>query len=311
MKNVFMTFPLWALLSLSICQPVMGMSEKDTSSILTGIIVISVLGNQELFEYTYTLKTSTLETTCDACEDVPKNQPERARESWLILKKDDQSLPLEKATGLFSPHELLSISNVFLQACIGKCEINTIHTIEPLTDMKTIDAASRSLKYTLIIPNKQRTYALESGKGLSKGSGAIVDIGRKEIITPFCGNRVKELEWSPDGRFIAYSIGMVEDVHGNTLVIYDPVNRKVILEKNLGELITSLAWSPSSNTVAVLTKKTRFFSLNPFNLLMFLGGHPIEYGTFSLAIFNFEHEMKSIKTFLKDVKNASGVILWE
>jgi hypothetical protein len=312
MKHSTKTITLLLLLILSlVCNISLCFGEEKVHSNLTGVIYISIKGEQGSYGYYLDLRTNNFEATCDVLKSTSEKYPGMHSEHGGVPKNKDQSIPLKMATEFFTPQEMLSISHIFLQSKTEKDQLNSIRIIAPLDEMKGLDLASRALAYEAITLNEQRTYAVLKSTGYNKGNGSIIDIKRKHIVIPFGGDEVKDFEWSPDGKFIAYAIGSIKELFGNTLVIYDVANHKAVLEKNGEELIDSLAWSPSSDNVAVLTRTSRFFSLNPWNLFLLIGGHPKEESSFTLRIFDFEKEVKTTKGFLKGVNNARGVMLWK
>jgi WD40 repeat protein len=174
--------------------------------------------------------------------------------------------------------------------------------------------AIQLLEYDIFCPNKSNTHAIISIKPVAGdiGSGMIVDIVKKEAFSPFHGNKVRMFEWSPNGKFVAYSVDHSRWIPsaGKHLVIYDVENRKIVLEKGLGDYIASMAWSPDSDHIAVLIRDTRIFSVDPNEQRAFLAGHPEGHDSFSLKIFDLKREIKSIDTFGKGV-NAKGTMLWQ
>jgi WD40 repeat protein len=284
---------------------------------LTGDIFFNVRGNDKFYEYHLNLSTNTFTKTeelrnvyihkVDYFEVIDKSDDFIAAEERLKNKPHQ----LEVLTDKFNRDELIAISQLFSRSISGECKPNAIYPIKQLEDKNSIIEAENKLDQRLVLTDNQRKYGSLSLPYMVKGSGAIIDIHNKQVIFPFCGNIVRDIVWSPNGRYIAYSIGDVNEFSGRILVLYGVDEKRVILKRDAGEYISSMTWDPTSKYVALLSKKTRYFSLKPSDILGLISGHPTEYGKFSLRIFNFQDEVKLIEHFVTKVKNGDSDILWD
>jgi len=288
-----------------------------SSEKLSGELLINISGEDNYYEFSFDLEKNVFNKTKEsksvvivesgASQIVDKSVDFIEREKRFKI----EPIKLETLSNVFSRDELTSISELSTRTTIGNCRPNTSVPIRPLNDKATIDRVPRQVERKLVLIDNKFKYAVVTKADLQKGSGAIINLKDKEIIIPFCGNIVRNVAWSQDGRYIAYAIGDVHEFYANTLIIYDVDKRNIIFQETLNEFISSFAWSPTSNHVAILTKKTRFFSINPLDILGCLSGHPPEYSKFSLKIFDLRQEIKTMRSFISGVKNANSIILWE
>lgn len=323
MKKVnVIAFQLFISLLFVMCLPILSMGDEAGLANLSGKILINIQIGKKFYEYQLDFASNTFDKTCE--QDIRKREIDWLKyhiaesESFLEARKRlkrDTSRLLESATDLFNKDEMLSIGSAYMSSDFGRCQTNSVQKIKPLTDKILIDVVSRSLGDIRIIPNKQSSYAIVNKKYDFGSSIVIVNILKKEIITPLCQESVvaRLVSWSPDGRFVAYVTDKIADRRHGILVIYDVDKNKVVLNRNLVEYTPSIAWNQSSTAVAVLTEKTDL-SFNPFNCCCLMpAGHPASNYSFSLQIYDFQREIKTINDFLKINFDRAGqhTVLWE
>jgi hypothetical protein len=297
------------------------MGAKQNPPNLQGSIFINIKSGKKFYEYRVNPVTGAVENTLigdrkyfqDSGTTISIEESDAFLNAWMDAKYG-QSLPLEKAMDYFSNDEMLSITALFSFTIRGQYQSGTILPVAAVKDDNVRREAIQSLEYRIFYPNKSYAYAIIASKPVSfeLGSGMIVDIAKKEAYSPFHGNKVRMFEWSPNGKFVAYSVDHSRWIpsEGKYLVIYDVENRKIVLEKGLGDYIASMAWSPDSDHIAVLIKDTRIFTVDPTEQMLLLSGHPERHDSFSMKIFDRKREIKSIGAFGKAM-NTRAIILWQ
>jgi len=302
-------------------QDISAMSMKINSSNLHGKLLINIQSGKKYYEYRLDLLTSVLENTivadCKYIENKDKiiaiEESDAFRDARLHLKNSEPK-PMTLATDLFNREELISISRLSFTTIRGKCTPGSVLPIEMIRDENNRREAVQLMEYKILTTNKSQTYVNVSSEPnmFALGSGTVIDIKKKVVLIPFCGNKVRLFEWSPNGKYIAYAIDNSRWIPsmGKILVIYDVENRKIVLEKGLGDYIQSMAWSPDSDHVVVLIKSTRLLTVEPSEQMALLAGHPVEHDNFSIKIYDFKKEIKSIDIFARG-EDAKGLILWQ
>ncbi len=295
---------------------------SESNSVLHGNILVNIRLGRNFYEYRFDpasdsfKKTHEKEITVHEIDSLKyyTAESDSFREARKRLKKDNSRL-LESATDLFNRDEQLSINRSYISASLGKCQANSVYPIKPLNDPRVREAALASIRDQRIIRNVQLTYAIITTKYDFGGTFIIVNILTKEVITPFCQEHMaaRLIEWSPNGNFIAYLLGKFAGDRRSALVIYDVVRRQSILHVDIEDRVESTAWSPQSDAISILTEKSEM-SYHPLNCCCLMpAGHPEANYTFSLRIFDFTREVKTVPNFMKKNFTQPGVqsILWE
>lgn len=287
---------------------------------MAGKILIYIEGK----EFRLNLPSSNVEKYAESKEQKVDRASSRRRETDLFSEarkrlKPDTSRPLETATDLFSRDDLLKIQLIHRKVAFNEqnCEVNSVYNLRSITDEKPIDGISRNMNDIHIMANRQGTYAVVNPRYYSGSNFIILNVKKKEAVTPFCIDKlaIKDMEWSPDGRYIAFSIGIPLRSGFSSLWIYDVIKAKIIFQKKFTDRISisSIAWNPSSNAVALLIYEAGI-SKNPLNCCCFIpAGHPQSNIKYNLKLYNFHREIKSINVISRDGESPSGRgnVLWD
>jgi WD40 repeat protein len=133
--------------------------------------------------------------------------------------------------------------------------------------------------------DKAMKYAVYSFAAAGDNGPLIFDLGTFEL-TRLHGvpgtslfNPIPKIDWnvawSPDGRYLAYGTRLIE--------VYDPATKGSVRSWDIGRDVDSIAWSPSSTALAVLSHEGRL-EKGPLSLLRALAGHPSRRYTISADV---------------------------
>lgn len=130
----------------------------------------------------------------------------------------------------------------------------------------------------------------------------------------FCVGNGEDVAWSGDTLLaIGYLDSAVKDIQGiraaaDTVLIYDIVEkRKKHHLSYKGKDIEDIEWLENSETLAIaLSEKTEHF--NPFDILLSMAGHPVEYRNFSVEIFDYRKNIRLKKVIEENVGNGFSFI---
>lgn len=218
-----------------------------------------------------------------------------------------------KLEKMLAGYDLSEVKKLYY-SLIRECDPNFVTTLKKKTRQSLERQDSNTFPLENFIPNRQLTYAVFNPHPYHytppTDDGLLIDLRTKEISYPFCGDRLGNFEWSPDGRYIAYACEDSKRTSNRVLVVKDVTNKnKTIFRRDIGRYIDDIAWEPEGQYIAVLNMSGRW-GLMPWELLSLIAGHPVSYNTLYLEIFNLEGEQRSSYEIVRNEKYAWGRIVW-
>jgi hypothetical protein len=179
------------------------------------------------------------------------------------------------------------------------------------------DAVLKHFAAQYFLPNSQETYAVHREMMLDVPNHHLVDLEDLSVhsILNMLGEdnlydymEFDNYSWSPDGNRLAFAAQEPLDQR-HTLFVVDARKRRVITKKELAENIESLAWSPDSRSVAVLTGSSRL-GVGPIESLLAASGHGVPYVTFTLRLVSAPSGESLALPVIDDVKYGTGIVAW-
>jgi hypothetical protein len=141
------------------------------------------------------------------------------------------------------------------------------------------------------------------------GPGFLIDVVKGEAVDTFCNeNSLRNVFWDKSGRYVAYT-RRVNNNEPETLVIIDTTTSKRILERLLESQVSSIAWSSSSNHIAVVNVSSRMGTW-PWQLLMAVAGHPVPYNSFTLSVYDTAGKLLLAQNIMDNVTNGHASAVW-
>jgi hypothetical protein len=179
------------------------------------------------------------------------------------------------------------------------------------------DAVLKNFAAQYFLPNSRVTYAVHREMRLDVPNHHLVDLNDLSVhsILNMLGDdnlydymEFHKYSWSPDGNRLAFA-AQAPLAQRHTLVVADAVKRQVIMKKELTERIESLAWSPDSRAVAVLTGSSRL-GVGPIESYLAACGHGVPYVTFTLRLLSVPSGETLALPVIDDVKYGTGIVAW-
>jgi hypothetical protein len=144
------------------------------------------------------------------------------------------------------------------------------------------------------LPNRQFSYAIYYLLR-SHRVCPLINLTTKEISFPFGRNQLGDIVWNTGGQSVAYSTRRDQ---GNSLLIHDISENKILLRKSIDKYISDITWSPDSSALALLTYTERT-STSPGDILACCAGHPYPIRTFYLEVYNLSGNLLYDETVVK------------
>lgn len=169
------------------------------------------------------------------------------------------------------------------------------------------DNKHRKFEIERYLPNRQVTYTVFNPYGTNN---YLIDFNENDICFDFNKYDVRKFQWNPYGNIIAYTYKEKEDGSHKSIAVYDVNGKNILFDKRIGRYIEYFNWDPRSEYLVLLTVESRW-SLNPFNIIFAIAGHPESKKQYFLEIYNLKGEQLFNTKILDGVKNGIGRVVWE
>ena len=277
-------------------------SDQQTSPTISGSILINLLNVGEFFEFT--LHNGNLLKTSEG-KNVPNPKEKRYDDCSDHFKEVYWPNHLyhyekeEKLAAIMSQYDLQNLDDIRKRFVLSKGNLGKERYI--------LTGPGRKFKYFWgkyadhFKPNKQFSYVIYYEPYPS--TGVLLDLKTNQISFPFGTDRVENIVWHEEGRYVAYSAPNIVDVWDregrvilstkqneqdsslSILFIKDISTGKTLLRKGIAKYVDDITWSPDSSAVALLTFTDKI-SKSPGDLIPALAGHPYFIKTFYLEIYD-------------------------
>jgi len=116
-------------------------------------------------------------------------------------------------------------------------------------------------------------------------------------------------QWSPDGKYLAISVTTGTERLAYRLAILDVQADEIKCTAEFENRIDSIAWSPDSKCISVISVSSRPMH-GPLGWLLAYAGHAVPYNTFYLEIMSLEGGTGLRFKVEKDVSYGWSTLLW-
>jgi len=118
---------------------------------------------------------------------------------------------------------------------------------------------------------------------------------------------------SGDKKYLAAAMDLKppkDSVSRHLAVVHTPDGKVVYEGSDDGAAVESIAWSPSSEYVAVLRKSKGGRVGSPLDILSAMFGHPVHYSDYWVEVFDLKGKLVARAKIAEDVKASWGEIVW-
>jgi hypothetical protein len=151
--------------------------------------------------------------------------------------------------------------------------------------------------------NEQRTHAVYNL--IPEAPSLLIDLVTMTVSKAFCNKWVNKIVWDKSGRYVAYTSSSSNKV----ITVTDIKTTVDILEKPIGRYVFDIAWSPSSNHLAVLSCTSRM-GFWPWEIFFAAAGHPVWHNTFYLSLYDTAGKELLTQEVVGNIANGRGSLVW-
>jgi hypothetical protein len=153
---------------------------------------------------------------------------------------------------------------------------------------------------SFFVPNRQFSYVIYKGTFL-------INLSTNEITFPFGTLGGRCIEWSIEGRYVAYATESRIKSKGECLVVKDVFENHNVFEECIDRYVTDITWSPDFNKLALLTSVVRNNFWSTMSTMM---GHPYHIYNFYVEVYDKSGAKLYQDKLIDNAEWGSARIVW-